>query len=129
MSSSTPPRHRRHEQLVLQIAVEEAGLVGEPEHLSAFGQRAGERLLAGDGTKRRAAGADEGVDLGHGLEPAVVRRADPDRVHLPGDKHPLERAERSARTEAERLRLGRERFAPLEARAVDGGDADVAHRE
>ena len=59
--------HRAGEDLVFQIAVQELGVFGEPQHLARFRERAPERLFAGDADELRPARCDESMNLTHGL--------------------------------------------------------------
>ena len=119
--------HRAGEHLVLQIAVIELGVFGEPQHLARFGERASERLFAGDADELRPAGFHQPMDLAHGVEPGEIRHADPDRVDLAGNQHGFERSEGPAGPELERVGLGRQRLAIGGGGAVDAGDADMAN--
>jgi hypothetical protein len=121
--------HRRREQLVLEIAMEQTGILGEPQHLARFGQRAAERLLAANADQLGAARFHGAMDPVHDLEPGEVRRQDPYGIDLTRSQHRFERRIRLARTEFERVGRARERFAPRRRRAVDGGHRDMADRD
>ena len=119
--------HRGREELVLEIAVHEAAILDEAQHLARFREGAGERLLASDRADRRFAFLHQTVDLPHRLEPRVIRAEEPHGVDLARDEHGLEARIGEAITEIELARLGGEPLAPLGAWAVDAGDHGVAH--
>jgi hypothetical protein len=67
------------------------------------------------------------MDLTHGVEPDEIRHADPYGVDLAGNQHRLERRERPARAELERIGFCGHRLAIGCGRAVDSRHGDMAH--
>ena len=120
--------HGGREHLVLQIAVQQAGILGQRQHLARLGERARQRLLAGDGAQRRA-GLHQPMDLAHDVEAGVVRRQHPERVDLARHRHRLEAVEDMGRAEPELARLLGDAGALLGRAAVDAANADIAHAE
>src|SRR5258705_2670273 len=120
--------HCGREQLVLQIAVQQACILDKRQHFARLGERAGERLFAGDRAQRRA-GRRQTMDLAHNVEVGVVRRQQPERIDLARHRHRFDAVEHMGLPKAETARLFRDARAPLDRAAVDAADADVAHAD
>src|SRR4029079_1367440 len=120
--------HRSREQLVLQIAIQQAGILDQYEHFARLGERAGKRLFAGHRAQRRA-GLRDAMDLAHDVETGVVRRQQPERIDLARHRHRFDAVERARLAKAETARLLRNAGAPLDRAAVDAANADVAHAD
>ena len=103
------------------------GILGEPQHLPRLGERAAERFFARDPDELRPSGLHQAMDLAHGVEPDEIRHADPYGVDLAGDQHRLERRERPARAELERIGLCGHCLAIGGGRTVDARHGDMAH--
>ena len=96
--------HRSREQLVLQIAVQQACILDKRKHFARLGERAGERLFAGNGAQRRAS-LRHTMDLAHDVEAGVVRRQQPERVDLARHRHRFDAVELTRLPEAETARF------------------------
>ena len=88
-----PPGDGRREDLVLQVAVGEAGLGRERTHPLRLGDGAGKGLLAGHPTQRRSR-THGGHHRFQVLDARVVRPAQPDRIDGRVGGHRLDRGER-----------------------------------
>ena len=115
------------EHLVFQVTVHELRIFGEPQHLPRLGERAAERFFARDADELRPSGLHQAMDLAHGVEPDEIRHADPYGVDFAGNQHRLERRERPAGAELERIGFCGRRLAIGGGGAVNSRHGDMAH--
>ena len=107
--------------------MQQIGVLGKAEHLARLGERAPERLFAGDADEFGPAGFHQAMNLAHGVEPGEIRHADPHRIDLAGNQHAFERSKRPAWTKLESVGFGGQSFAVRGGRAVHAGNGDMAN--
>jgi hypothetical protein len=116
---------RRGEDLVLEIAVEQARFRGEFEHSLGLPDVAPERLLAGHTHEFGLAGDDGVMDLLHDLPARVVRGADPDRPDARVGGHGRDGPVGLGLADAERPGQGAGLTGPLAVGIEDAQDVGV----
>jgi hypothetical protein len=70
----------RHEDFVLQIAVQQAGVSSEAQHFQGLGQCSAQWLFARHGAHRRPSPPNRRMNLSHHFKPLIVRHKNPQGI-------------------------------------------------